>query len=128
MSVLETTLASRARASILEQLEAAGIEASGDAGAFYPQPVGVLVGLPALAGRGLASSTYSVPVLVVSGDPLNSLTAVDRIYALADDVAAVLRTDTYRPSQWRSSANAEPLPAIELEVTITITVFPPREE
>ena len=37
------------------QLDDAGIEATRDAGAFYPQPLGVLVGLPALVRRGLTT-------------------------------------------------------------------------
>jgi hypothetical protein len=68
----------------------------------------------------MSSRTFVVPVLVVSGDPFNSELAVDRAYALADDVAIALRTEAYRPSSWRSSVNAEPLPAIELAVTVTV--------
>jgi hypothetical protein len=107
--------------ALLEELAEAGIEATRDAGAFYPQPTLVLVALPTLLSRGLASSTFSVPVLVVSGDPLNTELAVDRVYALAEQVAHALSTDNYRPSSFRSAANREPLPALELDVTITVT-------
>ena len=117
-----TALASRARRALLAELEEAGIDATGDAGAFFPQPIGVLVRLPALTSRGLASSTFIVPVLVVSGDPLNSELAVDRLYALADDVTFALRCDAYRPSSWRVSSKSEPLPAVELAVTVTVTI------
>lgn len=113
--------ATRALEAVLAQLEDAGIAATRDAGAFYPQPVGVLVEMPALAGRLLSSRTYEIAVLIVSGDPLNSTAAVDRVYALADDVALALATDSYRPSSWRSSVNAEPLPAVELTATVTVT-------
>lgn len=112
--------ASRARAAVAAELEAFGISASLDAGAFFPQPIGVLVGLPRLVTRGLASRTFVVPVLVVSGDAVNIPIVVDRLYALADDVAAATRTPAYRPSSWRGSPNAEPLPAVELDVTVTI--------
>jgi hypothetical protein len=115
------TPASRAIGAALELLADAGIVATRDAGAFYPQPCGVLVGLPTLTRRGVASRTFEIPVLVVSGDPLNSSLAVDRLYALADDAALALLTDNYRPSSWRSSSNAEPLPALELTVTVTAT-------
>jgi hypothetical protein len=115
------TAAVRAIDELVELLAEAGIEATRDAGAFYPQPIGVLVGLPTLVGRGLAVRTFTLPVLVVSGDPLNSELAIDRVYALADDVAAALATESYRPSSWRSSGNAEPLPAVELTVTVTVT-------
>ncbi len=115
------TAAGRAIEALLAELDDAGIVATRDAGAFYPQPVGVLVGLPTLTRRGLASRTFTVPVLVVSGDPLNSELAVDRIYSLADDVALALRVDAYRPSSWRSSVNAEPLPAVELAAVVTAT-------
>lgn len=121
MSTVVTPPAVRAIGETLAVLAAASIEASSDPGAFYPQPIGVLVGLPALAARGQASRTFAVPVLVVSGDPLNDELPIHRLYALADDVALILRTDTYRPSSWRSSNNAEPLPALELLVTVTVT-------
>ena len=107
--------------AVVAELTDAGIDASRDAGAFYPQPVGVLVGLPALTRRGLAAHTFELTVYVVSGDPLNSPAAVDRIYGLADDVALVLAADTYRPGSWRSGVNAEPLPALELTVILSVT-------
>jgi hypothetical protein len=121
MGTVAAPPASRARAELVDELVAAGLEATGDAGAFYPQPLAVLVGLPALVGRTLAGRTFEVPVLVVSGDPLNSTEHVDRAYAIADEVALVLSTGSYRPSSWRSSSNAEPLPALELTVTVTVT-------
>ena len=116
------TAASYAIAATLELLADAGIAATRDAGAFYPQPTGVLVGLPTLEGRGLSSHTFSVPVLVVSGDPLNNELAVDRLYALADECALALDVAGYRPSSYRSSVNAEPMPDVELAATITVTV------
>ena len=116
-----SSLAALARREIRDALVAAGIPAVLDAGAFYPQPTGVLVGLPTLVSRGLASSTFEVPVLVVSGDPLNVELAVDRLYALADRAIAILVTDSYAVASYRSSANAEPLPALELTVTVTVS-------
>ena len=116
-----TSAASRAIDATLELLADAGIEATRDAGAFYPQPVGVLVTLPTLVGRGLASWTFELPVLVVSGDPLNSVPAVDRLYTLAEEVALELRTDRYAPSNYRGGVNSEPLPALELVATVTVT-------
>lgn len=120
-AVVVTAPATRALDAVLDELELAGITATKDAGAFYPQPVGVLVTLPALVRRQLGSRTYEIPVLVISGDPVNTTPTVDRIYALADDVAAALRVDAYEPSSWRSSVNAEPLPAVELTATVTVT-------
>ena len=111
----------RARAAVLELLVDAGVEATLDAGAFYPQPIGVLVGLPALVRRGLGSRTFELTVSIVSGDPLNAELAVDRLYALADDVAAALRVNAYRPTSWSGGVNREPLPAIELTATATVT-------
>ena len=115
------THATRARRAIAEGLAGYGIEASLDAGAFFPQPVGVLVGLPSMSSRGLGSRTFEVPILIVSGDPLNSELAVDRLYALADDVAGAIRHSRYRATSWRGGVNAEPLPAIELVYTVTVT-------
>ena len=121
MSTMATSAGSQAIAAVVEALETAGITATRDAGAFYPQPVGVLVRLPTLTRRGLSSFTFTVPILVVSGDPLNDELPVDRVYALADDVALALAIDQYRPSSWAGSPNAEPLPAVELAATVTIT-------
>jgi len=118
------TAAVRAIELVLEQLADAGIEATRDAGAFYPQPAGVLVGLPSLVGRGLYARTFELPVLVVSGDPIVGASGdlvVDRLYALAEEAALALGEDSYRVTSYRSSANAEPLPAIELLVTVTVT-------
>ena len=119
MSTIETTPAARAIDGVLGLLAEAGITASRDAGAFYPQPVGVLVGLPALVKRTLYGRVFEVAVFVVSGDPLNNPAAVDRVFSVADAVATALGTDNYRPSSWRSTVNAEPLPAVELAVTMT---------
>jgi hypothetical protein len=119
--VVALSHALRARAAVLALLTDAGIEATLDGGAFFPQPVGVLIGLPALVARGLRSRTFELTVTIVSGDPMNAELAVDRLYALADDVAAALRVAAYRPTSWRGGVNAEPLPAIELTVTATVT-------
>ena len=121
MSVSTTHPAARALAAVLDELEAAGIAASRDAGAFYPQPIGTLVGLPELTRRTHGARVFSIPVLVVSGDPLNDELTVDRLYALVDDVALVLSIDTYRVSSWRGAVNAEPLPAIELVAVVTVS-------
>lgn len=120
MSVAVVNPAVRALDALLAALGDAGIEASRDAGAFFPQPVGVLVTLPALVAWTLAARTYEIGVLVVSGDPLNSSANVDRLFALADDVALALSIDKFRPSSWRSGVNAEPLPAVELTATVTV--------
>jgi len=121
MSTTQTSGALTAIQAILTELADAGITATDDAGAFFPQPVGVLVGLPSLTGKGLASATYSVPILVVSGDPVNQRLARDRIYALADDIAFALSIVEYRPSQWSGNVNLEPLPALELAAIVTVT-------
>ena len=121
MSAVATNPATRALGAVLEALADAGIEATRDPGSFYPQPAGVLVGLPALVKRGQSSRSYEIAVTVVSGDPLNAELAVDRLYALADDCALALACDAYRVTAYRSSVNAEPLPALELVALLTVT-------
>lgn len=113
--------ASLAIEAVLDALEAAGVPATRDSGAFHPQPVGVLVGLPTLLRRQMSSRTFEVPIVVVSGDPLNESSNVDRLYAYADAIAGALSIATYRPSSWAGSANAEPMPALELSATVTVT-------
>jgi len=121
MSTLsQTSGALAARVATLNELAAAGIDATGDAGAAAPGVMTVLVGLPSLLGRGQASTAYSVPVTVISGDPLNTDHAVERLYALADDVAFALRIAEYRPGSFTGGVNAEPLPAIELAANVTL--------
>lgn len=110
----------RAIAKVLERLDAAGVEATRDAGAFHPRPIGVLVGLPDLTFTLLASRTYTVPVRVVSADPLNAPAAVDRLYDLADRLALVLEADSYTVGDWIGGVNADPLPAVLLNVTVTV--------
>lgn len=112
--------ATAALEGLVELLTGAGIAATRDAGAFRPQPIGVLVGLPARVGATLGAVTFEIPVLVVSGDPLNTVGAVDRLYAEADELARLLSTDSYRPASWASSQRAEPLPALELTATVTV--------
>lgn len=115
------TAATRALEALLEALEDAGIEASRDAGEFDPTPVGVLVGLPTLVSKTLSASAFEIPIVIVTGDPLNSAAAVDRLYAIADDVADAVRTLGYRPTSWAGSSRVEPLPALEVLASVTVT-------
>jgi hypothetical protein len=110
----------RAIELVVSRLEAAGVEATRDAGAFHPTPIGVLVGLPSLVFLQLASSTYQVPVRVVSADPLNTLAAVDRLYGVADDLVGLLGCDSYSIGDWFGGVNADPLPAILLDAVVTV--------
>jgi len=123
VAAVATSPATLARAHVLELLAAAGIAATGDVGAFYPQPAGVLVELPTLTARTLGkSATFEVPIQVVSGDPYSAGEyVIDRLLALADDVAGAVRSITYRPTTWSSSSNAEPLPAVEVTATVTVS-------
>jgi hypothetical protein len=121
MSTTTASPALRAIGAVVDRLELAGIAATRDAGAFHPQGLGVLVGLPYLAARGLAIRTYTVPVRVVSSSPLNSLAAVDALYTLADELAGLLDADSYVPTEWQGGVNRDALPAVLLEVTVTIS-------
>jgi len=114
--------AARALEAVLELLDDAGIAATRDAGRFVPAPRGVLVGLPSWVDSTLSGRVFEIPVLVVSGDPLNNTDAVDELYTLADRIADVTGCDSYRPASWTSSARPEPLPALEIIVTATATL------
>jgi hypothetical protein len=117
------TAASRAIDALVELLAEAGITASRDASTFAAElaGIGVLAGLPSKIGGTLSGSTFEVPVYVVSGDLVNTAEAVDRLYAEADEIAAVLRTLLYRPTTWGGRAGSEPLSAIEVLATLTVT-------
>lgn len=115
------TTATRAIDAVLELLTGSGIAATRDVSELDPSPIGVLIGLPSLVDATLGAQTFEIPVYVVSGDPVNSAEAVDRLYAIADEVAVAASTLAYRPTTWGGRAGAEPLPALELTVTVTVS-------
>lgn len=117
------SVASRAIDAVLALLADAEIAASRDAETFSAEldSIGVLVGLPARVGGTMSAATFELPVYVVSADPVNTAEAVDRIYLEADAIARVLRTLTYRPTTWGGRSGSEPLSAIEITVTVTVT-------
>lgn len=122
------TAASRAIEELVSVLADAGIAASRSAETFATRisgeasGVGVLVGLPARVGGTLSASTFEIPVYVVSADPVNTAEAVDRLYLEADAIARELRTLVYRPTTWGGRQGAEPLSAIEITVTVTVSM------
>ena len=127
---IRTAPAVRARDQVLAEAQAAldaalapdhDVTVTDDAGAFHPAPLGVLVGLPSLAGRGLAARTYVVPVHVVSADPLNSLPAVESLFELADLLVVGLGAATYTPGEWSGGVNRDPLPSVELAAMVVVT-------
>jgi hypothetical protein len=122
-ALIQLPPALRARDAVYFALEDAflGVTISRDVGSFHPQPLGFLVGLPALASRGLAARTYTVPVHVVSADPLNTTDAVDALYALADAAVIVLGAAEYAPQDWPGGVNRDPLPSVLVLATITVT-------
>lgn len=118
------TVASRAIEAVLALLADAEITASRDADTFAAEldGIGVLVGLPTRVGGTMGAATFEIPVLVVSGDPVNTSEAVDRLYLEADEIARELRTLTYRPTTWGGRSGSEPLSAIEITVTVTVSL------
>lgn len=116
------TAARAAIDAIAELLETAGVTASRDASGFDPAPIGVLLGLPTLAGRTLSGATFEVPIVIVSGDPVSTAEAVDRLYAEADAIASIVAASSYRPSTWGGSSRTQPLPAIEISAIVTVSI------
>ena len=126
-----TAAAIRAREHVLDQVESALIDyyapdsepipVTDDAGAFHPAPLGVLVGLPSLVARGMAHRTYSVPVHVVSADPLNTRSATDALYRLADQLVVTLAVSSYVPADWAGGVNRDPLPSVSFGILVTVT-------
>jgi hypothetical protein len=111
--------------AVLAALVDAGVPATDDPGAFFPAPVKALVGIPELQRRGLQTATYRVPVTVVSGDPLTDARKTARLLTMAEDAALVLSCDQYRSTSWGGGANSEPLPAIEMAATVSLSVLGP---
>lgn len=112
--------ASNALDALLELLEENGVTATRDASGFTPAPIGVLLGLPTRVGATLGGVTFEIPILVVSGDPVNTAEAVDRLYAEADAIAEIVQTDAYQPATWGGSSRTQPLAAVELTAIVTI--------
>lgn len=112
--------------AVVNALRDAGLKATDDPGAFYPAPVGILVGIPSLTKRGLAMASYTVPVTVVSGDPLTDANKTARLITTAEDAALVLSCDQYRETSWSANAQTEPLPAIEMAATVSLSVIGPE--
>jgi hypothetical protein len=105
---------------VVTVLRDAGLtKATRDAGAFFPSPIGVLVGMPSLTASGMGARTIEVPVHVISADP-PSPRILGLMYAAADKAAAALAIDTYTPSTYYGGVNAEPLPTIDMTAVVTI--------
>lgn len=118
------TSASAAIAALVALLAEAGVTATREASGFSPDPIGVLVGLPTKIGATLGGESFEVPVYVVSGDPVSTSDAVDRLYAEADAIAVATATARYSPTTWGGSSSKPPLPAIEITVSMLITNDP----
>lgn len=104
--------------AVVDLLTDAGLQATRDAGSFYPNTVACLVGMPTVKASGLAYRTMEVPVHVVTSDP-PSLRSVDQLYAAAEIAAAALETDTYAPQTWSGGPNADALPSILINAVVS---------
>jgi hypothetical protein len=124
VSAMTESAATRAISAVVDALGSVAITASRDAGAFYPQPCGVLVGLPAMSDRGMAFRTFQVPVHIVSGVPLNTMGAVDALYTIADVAVGALGADSYTPAEWIGGPNVDPLPSLLILAVVTISEVP----
>ena len=105
---------------VVQTLRDAGLTATRDAGAFYPAPRGVLVGMPEVARTGLAHRTLLVPVHVVTADPVTPR-VLDALLADAETAAKALGVATFTPRLWDGGPNTEPLPSYLIESTLTIS-------
>lgn len=111
---------------VVDVLQDAGLtRATRDAGAFFPSPIGVLVGMPTVKATGLAHRTLEVPVHVVSADPPTPR-ILDLLYAAADTAAQALSCDQITPGTYSGNINAEPLPTLDLTAIITIPYDQPE--
>lgn len=113
--------------AIAELLADAGVQATDEASGFSPSPIGVLIGLPSRVSATLGGETFEIPILVVSGDPVNTAEAVDRLYAEADAIAHAVAETKYEPTTWAGSGRVQPLPAIEIVATVSVSNNPDEE-
>ena len=103
---------------VVGTLTAAGLSATADAGAFYPDPIGCLVGIPSLVAKGLAHTTVEVPVHVVSASPLDARLR-DELFDTALAAADALGVSEFDLDGWGGNVNQSDLPAYLLTVTVT---------
>jgi hypothetical protein len=103
---------------VVSTLTNAGLYATADPGAFYPSPIGCLVGLPSLVARGLQSATVEVPVHVICTEPLDARLR-NALYDAAWDAAVALGTDSFDLDGWSGQVNQSDLPAYTLTATVT---------
>ena len=94
---------------------------SRDAGAFYPDPVGVLVAAPTITDVGLGSITFDVPIYVVSTLPPGQ-SALDGVLATTLQVLEAVQVSEARPTTWSGGPNVDALPAYEITATVTTTL------
>lgn len=107
--------------AVVQALRDAGLtKATRDAGAFYPSPIGVLVGMPTVKTTGIQHRTLEVPVHVVSAEPPTPR-IIGLMYAAADVACDALSIAEYAPGTYQGSVNAEPLPTIDMTAVVTIT-------
>lgn len=118
------TSASAAIEKVIDLLQLANVDPTREASGFTPNPVGVLVGLPGKIRATLAGETFEVPVYVVSGEPVNTSDAVDRLYSIADACAHALSESRYTTTTWAGSGRVAPLAAIEIVATVTVSNDP----
>lgn len=92
-----------------------------DPGAFHPDPVGVLVTAPTVTDLGLASISFTVPILIVSIQP-PSADSLDIILTTTLQVLEAVQVSQARPTQWSGGPNLDSLPAYEVVATVTTTI------
>lgn len=103
--------------AVLDALRQAGLDATDDPAKFDPRPVGVLVGIPELAETTLGAYQVTVPVHVVSGEPLTPPVR-NVLFMEALTAAQAIGAPAFQLTGWDGNVNATPLPAYSMTTTV----------
>jgi hypothetical protein len=103
--------------SVVDALAAAGLDVTDDPAKFDPRPVGVLVGIPELGETTLGAYQVTVPVHVVSGEPLTPAMR-DVLFMDALAAAQAIGSPSFQLTGWDGNVNATPLPAYRMTTTV----------
>lgn len=100
------------------ELRNAGLEVSTSPNDFWPDPVGVLVGIPELVDRTLTGYTLEVPVRVVAAGWLDDGTK-EALFDAALDAVDALGEYAFELDGWQTSTNDSELPAYLITHTLS---------
>ena len=94
-----------------------GITCTDDPAAFWPNPIGALVGPPSMIKRGMGTSIVGLAVYVVCTQPLTP-DLRNQLWETAVQVADRLGVDEFDLDSWGGGPNDVDVPGYRIEATL----------